>query len=229
MKTQTFGRTLTGALCLERKFFLICFFVQIGAWALCLGVLAIIDLVTQSDPPVIGIGLPGLFAVCAGGILTYLEGISQFNTFLAVQITFGISRRRALLSAWVVTLGCGAVTMVLAAVQEAIWFYPVTGGAGEEIIGGLPAWGWLCLAFLPGAAAAFTMGFLRRFGRKGGVALWLMFMVLCQTPQLVQFSSGELLSALAAAMPVLLPLTGLAAGAAGSLLLYRASAVITNR
>lgn len=229
MKTQTFGRTLRGAIQMESKTLFIGLLVQLGAWALCLAVLAIVDLVIREEPPVMSIGLAGLFAVVAGVLVTYLEGVSQFNTNLAVEITFGISRRRSLVTAWVATLGCGVVTMVLAALQDGIWLYGLAGGAGEEIISLIPAWGWLCLAFLPGAAAVFTMGILRRFGKTGGLVLWLAFLVLCQTPQLLEITSQNMVEVLAAVMPVFLPMVGLALAVIGTLLLYCANAVITNR
>lgn len=214
---------------MESKTLLIGLMVQLGAWALCLAVLAIVDLVVREEPPVMGIGLAGLFAVVAGVLVTFLEGMSQFNTNLAVEITFGVSRRQSLVAAWVVSLGCGVVTMALAALQDGIWLYAFAGGSGEEVVSLIPAWGWLCLAFLPGAAAVFTMGILRRFGKTGGLVLWLAFMVLCQTPQLLEITSPDMMNVLAAVMPVFLPLVGLAVAVVGTLLLYRANAVITNR
>lgn len=229
MRNQSFVRTLRGAMQMENITLFIGLLVQLGAWALCLAVLAIVDLVVRSDPPAMGIGLAGIFAVVAGVILTFLEGMSQFNTNLAVEITFGISRRRSLMAAWAVTLGCGVVTMALAALQDAVWFYGLAGGTGEEVISLIPVWGWLCLAFLPGAAAVFTMGILRRFGKTGGLVLWLAFLLLCQTPQLLEITSQNMMDVLAAVMPVFLPLAGLAVAVIGTLLLYHANTVITNR
>ena len=54
-------------------------------------------------------------------------------------------------------------------------------------------------------------------------------MVLCQTPQLLEITSPDMMNILAAVMPVFLPLVGLAVAVVGTLLLYRANAVITNR
>ena len=212
-----------------KKRFLIGLLIQVGIWAFCLAILAVIDLLVKEDPLISSIGLSGLFAVGAGCILTFLEGINQFNTNLAVEISFGIPRRRALAASWIVTLGSGAVTMALAALQEAIWFHGVTGGTGEAIISPIPAWGWLCMAFLPGAASAFTMGILCRFGKTGGLLLWLAFMVLCQTPQLLEITSPSVMEVLAAVMPVFLPMAGLAVSVAGTLLLYHANTVLANR
>lgn len=228
-QSQSFGGTLAGVLEIGKQHFLIGVLIQVGIWAFCLAILAVIDLVIQEDPLISNIGLSGLFAVGTGCILTFLEGLSQFNINLAVEISFGISRRRALVMSWIVTLGSGAVTMALAALQEAIWFYGVTGGTGEAIISNVPVWGWLCLAFLPGAAAAFTMGILCRFGKTGGLVLWLSFMVLCQTPQLLEITSPNVMAVLAVVMPVFLPLAGLAVAVIGTLLLYHANTVITNR
>ncbi len=168
MQSQSFGRTLTGVLEIGRRRFLIGLLLQVGIWAFCLAILAVIDLVIKEEPLISSIGLCGLFAVGTGCILTFLEGLNQFNIDLAVEISFGIPRRRALAVSWIVTLGSGAVTIALAALQEAIWFHGVTGGTGEAIVSNIPAWGWLCLVFLPGAASAFTMGILRRFGKTGG-------------------------------------------------------------
>lgn len=229
MQSQSFGRTLTGVLEIGRRRFLIGLLLQVGIWAFCLAILAVIDLVIKEEPLISSIGLCGLFAVGTGCILTFMEGLNQFNIDLAVEISFGIPRRRALAVSWIVTLGSGAVTIALAALQEAIWFHGVTGGTGEAIVSNIPAWGWLCLVFLPGAASAFTMGILRRFGKTGGVVLWLAFMVLCQTPQLLEITSPDMMNVLAAVMPVFLPLVGLAVAVVGTLLLYRANAVITNR
>ena len=228
-QSQSFGRTLAGVLEIGKKRFLIGLLIQLGIWAFCLAILAVIDLVVKEDPLISSIGLSGLFAVGTGCILTFLEGLNQFNTNLAVEISFGIPRRRALAASWIVTLGSGAVSIALAALQEAIWFYGVTGGTGEAIVSNIPAWGWLCLAFLPGAASAFTMGILSRFGKTGGLLLWLAFMVLCQTPQLLEITSPDMMGVLAAVMPVFLPLAGLVVAGMGTLLLYRANTVITNR
>ena len=228
-QSQSFGRTLAGVLEIGKKRFLIGLLIQVGIWAFCLAILAVIDLLVKEDPLISSIGLSGLFAVGAGCILTFLEGINQFNTNLAVEISFGIPRRRALAASWIVTLGSGAVTMALAALQEAIWFHGVTGGTGEAIISHSPAWGWLCMAFLPGAASAFTMGILCRFGKTGGLLLWLAFMVLCQTPQLLEITSPSVMEVLAAVMPVFLPMAGLAVSVAGTLLLYHANTVLANR
>lgn len=212
-----------------KKRFLIGLLIQVGIWAFCLAILAVIDLLVKEEPLISSIGLSGLFAVGAGCILTFLEGINQFNTNLAVEISFGIPRRRALAASWIVTLGSGAVAMALAALQKAIWFHGVTGGTGEAIISHIPAWGWLCMAFLPGAASAFTMGILCRFGKTGGLLLWLAFMVLCQTPQLLEITSPSVMEVLAAVMPVFLPMAGLAVSVAGTLLLYHANTVLANR
>lgn len=228
-QSQSFGRTLAGVLEIGKKRFLIGLLIQVGIWAFCLAILAVIDLLVKEDPLISSIGLSGLFAVGAGCILTFLEGINQFNTNLAVEISFGIPRRRALAVSWIVTLGSGAVAMALAALQEAIWFHGVTGGTGEAIISHIPAWGWLCMAFLPGAASAFTMGILCRFGKTGGLLLWLAFMVLCQTPQLLEITSPSVMEVLAAVMPVFLPMAGLAVSVAGTLLLYHANTVLANR
>lgn len=228
-QSQSFGRTLAGVLEIGKKRFLIGLLIQVGIWAFCLAILAVIDLLVKEDPLISSIGLSGLFAVGAGCILTFLEGINQFNTNLAVEISFGIPRRRALAVSWIVTLGSGAVTMALAALQEAIWFHGVTGGTGEAIISHIPAWGWLCMAFLPGAASAFTMGILCRFGKTGGLLLWLAFMVLCQTPQLLEITSPSVMELLAAVMPVFLPMAGVAVSVAGTLLLYHANTVLANR
>ena len=54
-------------------------------------------------------------------------------------------------------------------------------------------------------------------------------MVLCQTPQLLEITSPDMMSVLAAVMPVFLPLAGLVVAGMGTLLLYRANTVITNR
>ena len=85
------------------------------------------------------------------------------------------------------------------------------------------------MAFLPGAASAFTMGILCRFGKTGGLLLWLAFMVLCQTPQLLEITSPSVMEVLAAVMPVFLPMAGLAVSVAGTLLLYHANTVLANR
>lgn len=228
-QSQTFGRTLGGVLQLDTKVLAILTGVQAAVWVLSVGIMAIVDGVIRSEPPVLFLGLPGIFTVCAGAILLFIEGLQQFGMDFLVQINFGIARRRALQVCWAALLGYGVVTVVLSVVLEAFWYFVLTGGQGECFLRQIPAWGWLCLVLLPAALAALAVGVLRRFGKTGGLVLWLSFMILCQVPQLVEFASDDALHLLLEILPVFLPLVGLAAAAAGTVLLYRDNAAVTNR
>ena len=228
-KGQTFARTLGSVLQLDTRMMATLTGVQVAVWALTVGILAVVDGDARSDPPVLFLGLPGIFTVCAGVILLFIEGMQQFNVDFVVQINFGIARRRALQVGWVAVLGYGVVTTVLSAALEAFWYFVLTGGQGDGFLCRIPAWGWLCLVLMPAALSALAVGVMRRFGRKGGLVLWLSFMVLCQVPQLLESISGDSLDFLAEMLPVCLPLLGLAAAVAGTVLLYRDNAAVTNR
>lgn len=228
-KGQTFARTLGSVLQLDTRMMATLTGVQVAVWALTVGILAVVDGDARSDPPVLFLGLPGIFTVCAGVILLFIEGMQQFNVDFVVQINFGIARRRALQVGWVAVLGYGVVTTVLSAALEAFWYFVLTGGQGDGFLCRIPAWGWLCLVLMPAALSALAVGVMRRFGRKGGLVLWLSFMVLCQVPQLLESISGDSLDFLAEMLPVCLPLLGLAAAIAGTVLLYRDNAAVTNR
>ena len=82
---------------------------------------------------------------------------------------------------------------------------------------------------MPAALSALAAGVMHRFGAKGGLVLWLSFMVLCQVPQLLEITSKNALELLADMLPVFLPLVGLAAAVVGTVLLYRDNAAVTNR
>lgn len=228
-KGQTFARTLGSVLQLNTKSMAIQAGVQMAVWALTVGILAVVDGATRSDEPALFLGLPGIFTVCAGVILLFIEGMQQFNIDFMVQINFGIARRRALQVSWVALLGYGVVTAVFSAVLETFWYFVLTGGQGESFLCRIPAWGWLCLVLMPAALSALAVGVMRRFGAKGGLVLWLSFMVLCQMPQLLEITSKDALELLVEMLPVFLPLVGLAAAIAGTVLLYRDNAAITNR
>lgn len=228
-KGQTFARTLGSVLRLDTKLLAILLAVQVAVWGLTVGILAVVDGFIQSDSPALFLGLPGIFTVCAGAILLFIEGMQQFNMDFLVQINFGIARRRALQVGWVAVLGYGLVTTALSAVLEAFWYFVLTGGQGEGFLCRIPAWGWLCLVLMPAALSALAVGVLRRFGAKGGLVLWLSFMVLCQVPQLLEITSQNALELLVEMLPVFLPLVGLAAAIAGTVLLYRDNAAVTNR
>lgn len=227
-KGQTFARTLGSVLQLDTRMMATLTGVQVAVWALTVGILAVVDGDARSDPPVLFLGLPGIFTVCAGVILLFIEGMQQFNVDFVVQINFGIARRRALQVGWVAVLGYGVVTTVLSAALEAFWYFVLTGGQGDGFLCRIPAWGWLCLVLMPAALSALAVGVMRRFGAKGGLVLWLSFMVLCQVPQLLKSISGDSLDFLAEMLPVCLPLLGLAAAVAGTVLLYRDNAAVTN-
>lgn len=227
-KGQTFARTLGSVLQLDTRMMATLTGVQVAVWALTVGILAVVDGDARSDPPVLFLGLPGIFTVCAGVILLFIEGMQQFNVDFVVQINFGIARRRALQVGWVAVLGYGVVTTVLSAALEAFWYFVLTGGQGDGFLCRIPAWGWLCLVLMPAALSALAVGVMRRFGKKGGLVLWLSFMVLCQVPQLLESISGDSLDFLAEMLPVCLPLLGLAAAVAGTVLLYRDNAAVTN-
>lgn len=228
-KGQTFARTLSSVLQLDTKVLAILLAVQVAVWVLTVGILAVVDEVVRSDQPVLFLGLPGIFTVCAGAILLFIEGMQQFNIDFVVQINFGIARRRALQVGWVAVLGYGVVTTVLSAALEAFWYFVLTGGQGEGFLCRIPAWGWLCLVLMPAALSVLAVGVMRRFGAKGGLVLWLSFMVLCQVPQLLEITSKDALELLVEILPVFLPLVGLAAAIAGTVLLYRDNAAVTNR
>ena len=228
-KGQTFARTLGSVLQLNTKSMAIQAGVQVAVWALTVGILAVVDGATRSDEPALFLGLPGIFTVCASAILLFIEGMQQFNMDFVVQINFGIARRRALQVGWVAVLGYGLVTTALSAVLEAFWYFVLTGGQGESFLRMLPAWGWLCLVLMPAALSALAVGVMHRFGAKGGLVLWLSFMVLCQVPQLLEITSKNALELLADMLPVFLPLVGLAAAVVGTVLLYRDNAAVTNR
>ena len=228
-KGQTFARTLGSVLQLDTKVLAILMAVQVAVWVVTVGILAMVDGDGRSDPPVLFLGLPGIFTVCAGAILLFIDGMQQFNIDFVVQINFGIARRRALQVGWVAVLGYGVVTTVLSAALEAFWYFVLTGGQGEGFLCRIPAWGWLCLVLLPAALSALAVGVMRRFGAKGGLVLWLSFMVLCQVPQLLEITSKDALELLVEILPVFLPLVGLAAAVSGTVLLYRDNAAVTNR
>lgn len=228
-KGQTFARTLGSVLQLDTRMMATLTGVQVAVWALTVGILAVVDGDARSDPPVLFLGLPGIFTVCAGVILLFIEGMQQFNVDFVVQINFGIARRRALQVGWVAVLGYGVVTTVLSAALETFWYFVLTGGQGDGFLCRIPAWGWLCLVLMPAALSALAVGVMRRFGRKGGLVLCLSFMVLCQVPQLLEITSKDDLELLVEILPVFLPLVGLAAAIAGTVLLYRDNAAVTNR
>lgn len=228
-KGQSFGRTLGGVLQLDTKVMAILAGIQLAVWALAVGILAVIDMVSPSDQPALYLGLPGIFTLCAGAILLFIEGMQQFGMDVLVQINFGIARRRALQVSWVALLGYGMVTTVLSVALEAFWYFVLTGGQGEGFLCRIPAWGWFCLVLMPAALSALAVGVMRRFGAKGGLVLWLSFMVLCQVPQLLEITSKDALELLVEVLPVFLPLVGLAAAIAGTVLLYRDNAAVTNR
>lgn len=228
-KGQTFARTLGSVLQLDTRMMAILAGIQLAVWALTVGILAVIDMASPSDQPALYLGLPGIFTLCAGAILLFIEGMQQFNMDFLVQINFGIARCRALQVGWVAVLGYGVATTVLSAVLEAFWYFVLTGGQGEGYLHLIPAWGWLCLVLMPAALSALAVGVMRRFGAKGGLVLWLSFMVLCQVPQLLEITSKDALELLVEMLPVFLPLVGLAAAISGTLLLYRDNATVTNR
>lgn len=228
-KEQTFGRTLGGVLQLDTKVMAGLAGIQVAVWAFTVGILAVVDGFARSDSPALFLGLPGIFTAGAGVVLLFIEGMQQFGMDVLVQINFGIARRRALQVSWVALLGYGVVTAVLSAVLEAFWYFVLTNGQGERFLRMLPAWGWLCLVLMPAALSALSVGVIRCFGKKGGLVLWLSFMVLCQVPQLLEITSKDALELLVEILPVFLPLVGLAAAAAGTVLLYRDNAAVTNR
>lgn len=155
---------------------------QAGAWLLACLVMAVVSFFVKED--VLGVvDVPGICALTVGTLFFFFESINFFGAQYSLLVGLGISRRQTVALGWVLSVLTGALNLAVVGVLNTLWrLVLATPGQFAEVLALVPLWGWATLLLLPPALAVMGMAVIRRFGPRGGAALYFLFLCLCFSP-----------------------------------------------
>lgn len=211
-----------------RNWFLLCrssllvfWAIQIILWWLTAVVMTVAEGIAGKDA--FPVDIPGLLAFCGGAIASFCASVSLNGAYFALAVGYGVPRRRTLAAVWGMGALYGAAMMLATRLLQLLW--SVTFAAGRQpidLIGMIPWWGWTAAVLLPIAVAVFGNGIVRTFGARGGLALYILFMVICIVPSQVMEDLFDSAEQILAALPWMFAVAGGVCGVVGSVLLLRA-------
>lgn len=220
---------------LQKSDFCIVALAEAGIWA---GIMAIMGILYCffRDPDLLALGIPGIGVFAMAVICSLICSVSRVWLEFSLGIQMSVPRRRMVAAELALNLALGAELLALAALLNGLWrvLYASRMPAEDvlDIVGTIPAWGWLAAWLLPVGAGMLGGALVLRFGRKAGWVMYFVFLGLCWMPTLLDdaLETQPLVRAAWDAIFPLLPVLGPAAAAAAILaavpLLLRAA--ITN-
>lgn len=213
-----FGRMLR----LVRSEMLVFWCIQVGLWLIVTAVMAVVEAILGMDTRTVD--LPGLFAFLGGIIAAFCLSMTLTSTFYSLMVGYGTPRRRVVAGIWMLGVLYGIAMVLVTLGLHVLW--KLMFGAGREVldmVSMIPWWGLAAAALLPVAVSVFGSGIVRTFGAKGGLTLYILFIVVCIVPsQMMEriFTSEEQILAF---LPWLFGGIGVMCGVVGTILLLRAN------
>ena len=211
-----------------RNWFLLCrssllvfWAIQIILWWFTAVVMTVAEGIAGKDA--FPVDIPGLLAFCGGAIASFCAGASLNGAYFSLAVGYGVPRRRVLAAVWEMGVLYGAAMMLATRLLQLVW--SVTFAAGRQpidLIGMMPWWGWAAAVLLPTAVTVFGSGIVRTFGARGGVVLYILFMVICIVPSQAMEHLFDSAEQILAVLPWLFAVVGVVCGAVGTVLLLRA-------
>ena len=194
--------------------------IEAGA-ALAAGLLIGVIALAEQDGDGLVFAMPGVLALVAAAFLNVLQAGCGFSIYFKLGVHMGMTRR-ALLAGMLATGLSMSVVMVAGAAAINGLAVLLGGGAAMDLVGGLPAWAWAAMVYLPVALGLMGGGVLLRFGRRGFWALYILFMAVCIVPNLlVDLHLPDAAADMAlTALPWALPAAGAVMALAGAALLW---------
>ena len=208
--------------CLGRGTMLTYWCIQFGLWLLVSVVMLIAEQIFGSEG--VALGIPGMAAFIGGILVVFCMSVTLTGAYFALAVNLGVSRRRVVAGIWVLGALYGAAVMLATVLLQMLWAAVFAGGRPVlDMISLIPWWGWASAALLPVAFSVFGSGIVRTFGAKGGLTLYILFIVVCIVPsQMMEriFTSEEQILAF---LPWLFGGIGVVCGLVGTILLLRAN------
>lgn len=208
--------------CLGRGTMLTYWCIQFGLWLLVSVVMLIAEQIFGSEG--VALGIPGMAAFIGGILVVFCMSVTLTGAYFALAVNLGVSRRRVVAGIWVLGALYGAAVMLATVLLQMLWAAVFAGGRPVlDMISLIPWWGWASAALLPVAFSVFGSGIVRTFGAKGGLTLYILFIVVCIVPsQMMEriFISEEQILAF---LPWLFGGIGVVCGLVGTILLLRAN------
>ena len=208
--------------CLGRGTMLTYWCIQFGLWLLVSVVMLIAEQIFGSEG--VALGIPGMAAFIGGILVVFCMSVTLPGAYFALAVNLGVSRRRVVAGIWVLGALYGAAVMLATVLLQMLWAAVFAGGRPVlDMISLIPWWGWASAALLPVAFSVFGSGIVRTFGAKGGLTLYILFIVVCIVPsQMMEriFTSEEQILAF---LPWLFGGIGVVCGLVGTILLLRAN------
>lgn len=196
--------------------------IQFGLWLLVSVVMLIAEQIFGSEG--VALGIPGMAAFIGGILVVFCMSVTLTGAYFALAVNLGVSRRRVVAGIWVLGALYGAAVMLATVLLQMLWAAVFAGGRPVlDMISLIPWWGWASAALLPVAVSVFGSGIVRTFGAKGGLTLYILFIVVCIVPsQMMEriFTSEEQILAF---LPWLFGGIGVVCGLVGTILLLRAN------
>lgn len=111
--------------------------------------------------------------------------------FFAIQfplgITFSGTRGDVMIRLGGMCMILHSCSLILAWIcyQLVVFFYSRFDHAIVATFQWIPLWGWLLITFAPILAGTFTGAIIAKFGKRGGLTLYTIFIILCFTPSVI--------------------------------------------
>lgn len=166
----------------------------IGSYAVFL-IFALIAIVVCSVANAISVDNSYIFIAMYGGIV----GVASLITIILTGLLFGAhfawgigmsrTRREMMRRLGSVSMGFHGGLLISSWViyKFVVFCHEAAGQTGMYGVSELeiPLWGWIFIIFLPGVGGAFAGSVSARFGKKGGIILYVVFMAGCILPSIL--------------------------------------------
>lgn len=189
-------------------------------------------LLHDSEP--LSVGVPGIAVIAMSVICSFVVSLSRVWMEFTIGVQMSAPRRRMIAAGAALNLALGGMTLALAALLNALWRPLFARGLPAEdvldLLGKIPAWGWLTAWLLPVGLGMLCGALVLRFGRRAGWVLYFAFLAICWSPTVLenQLEKNNALvrtawDALRPVLPVLGPAAAVVSLAAAAVLLLRAA------
>lgn len=163
--------------------------------ALCTAVLWLLGLLgmavaaaASGDPALLQLGVPGVVGLVAAELVALVTAMSRIWLEFKVGVQMSAPRRRMLAASAALSFATTLCMLATAWLLDRLWLAWAGGRFGadaEDLLQGIPLWGWLALLVLPTLSGMVGGAVILRFGRRGGWTLYALFMVVCLAPNVL--------------------------------------------
>lgn len=142
----------------------------------------------SGDPALLRLGVPGVVGVVAAELIALITAMSRIWLEFKMGVQMSAPRRRMLAASAALSFATTLCMLATAWLLDRLWLAWAGGRFGadaEDLLQGIPLWGWLALLVLPTLSGMVGGAVILRFGRRGGWTLYALFMIVCLAPNVL--------------------------------------------